>query len=64
MENNEVPARKGTTRRVFLSASAAGAVAAPLVSLAGTASAATTGAAAAAAASHWSGTASTLTCGL
>ncbi len=48
MENNEVPARKGTTRRVFLSASAAGAVAAPLVSLAGTASAATTGAAAAA----------------
>ncbi len=49
MENNEVPARKGTTRRVFLSASAAGAVAAPLVSLAGTASAATTSAAAAAA---------------
>ena len=48
MENNEVPARKGTTRRVFLSASAAGAVAAPLVSLAGTASAATTSAAAAA----------------
>jgi hypothetical protein len=48
MENNEVPARKGTTRRVFLSASAAGAVAAPLVSLAGTAGAATTGAAAAA----------------
>jgi hypothetical protein len=48
MENNEVPARKGTTRRVFLSASAAGAVAAPLVSLAGMPSAATTGAAAAA----------------
>ena len=48
MENNEVPARKGTTRRVFLSASAAGAVAAPLVTLAGTASAATTSAAAAA----------------
>ena len=41
MENNEVPARKGTTRRVFLSASAAGAVAAPLVTLAGPASAAT-----------------------
>ncbi|MGH3399094.1 MAG: M20/M25/M40 family metallo-hydrolase [Streptosporangiaceae bacterium] len=48
MENNEVPARKGTTRRVFLSASAAGAVAAPLVTLAGTASAATTSATAAA----------------
>ncbi len=48
MENNEVPARKGTTRRVFLSASAAGAVAAPLVTLAGPASAATTSAAKAA----------------
>jgi hypothetical protein len=47
MENDEVPARKGTTRRVFLSASAAGAVAVPLVSLAGTASAATTSAPAA-----------------
>ena len=48
MENREVPARKGTTRRVFLSASAAGAVAAPLVTLAGPASAATTSAAQAA----------------
>ena len=48
MENNEVPARKGTTRRVFLSASAAGAVAAPLVTLASPAGAATTRSAAAA----------------
>mgnify|MGYP001354397033 CR=1 FL=1 len=48
MDNNEVPARKGTTRRVFLSASAAGAVAAPLVTLAGPASAATKSAAQAA----------------
>jgi Peptidase family M28 len=43
MENKDVPDRKGTTRRVFLGASAASAVALPVVSLAGPASAATTG---------------------
>jgi hypothetical protein len=41
MENKEVQDRKGTTRRVFLGASAASAVAVPIVSLAGPASAAT-----------------------
>jgi Peptidase family M28 len=47
MENNDVQDRKGTSRRAFLSASAAvgaaGAVAAPVISWAGPASAATTG---------------------
>jgi hypothetical protein len=43
MENKDVPDRKGTTRRVFLGASAASAVALPIVSLAGPASAATAG---------------------
>src|SRR5258707_3426485 len=42
MENNDVQDRKGTSRRAFLSASAVGAVAAPLVSRAASASAATT----------------------
>jgi hypothetical protein len=43
MENKDVQARKGTSRRVFLSASAVTAVAAPIVSVAAPASAATTG---------------------
>jgi hypothetical protein len=43
MENDDVQDRKGTSRRVFLSASAATAVAAPIVSLAAPASAATAG---------------------
>ncbi len=46
MENNDVPARKSPSRRLFLSASAATAVAAPLVTQAATAHAATTSAAA------------------
>ncbi|HEU5416507.1 MAG TPA: M20/M25/M40 family metallo-hydrolase [Streptosporangiaceae bacterium] len=43
MEDKDVPDRKGTTRRAFLGASAASAVAVPVVSLAGPASAATSG---------------------
>jgi hypothetical protein len=43
MENKDVQDRKGTSRRVFLGASAAGAIAAPIVSLAAPASAATAG---------------------
>jgi hypothetical protein len=43
MENKDVQARKGTSRRAFLSASAVTAVAAPIVSVAAPASAATTG---------------------
>jgi hypothetical protein len=43
MENKDVQDRKGTSRRVFLGASAVGAVAAPIVSLAAPASAATAG---------------------
>jgi hypothetical protein len=43
MENKDVQDRKGTSRRVFLGASAVGAVAAPIVSLAAPASAATSG---------------------
>jgi hypothetical protein len=43
MENNDVHDRKGTSRRVFLSASAVTAVAAPLISHAAPASAATAG---------------------
>jgi hypothetical protein len=43
MENKDVRDRKGTSRRVFLGASAVGAVAAPIVSLAAPASAATAG---------------------
>src|SRR5215467_13486074 len=42
MENNDVPARTGTSRRAFLSASAVTAVAAPLISQAAPAQAATT----------------------
>jgi hypothetical protein len=42
MENKRVSGRNGTSRRAFLSASAVTAVAAPIVSAAGTASAATT----------------------
>jgi hypothetical protein len=45
MENNDVPARKSPSRRLFLSASAATAVTAPLVAQAATAHAATTSAA-------------------
>ena len=45
MENKDVQARKGTSRRAFLSASAAAAVAAPIVSGATAAKAATGGAA-------------------
>ncbi len=40
MENNDVPRRRGSTRRAFLSASAVTAVAAPIVSQATTANAA------------------------
>jgi hypothetical protein len=40
MENNDVPRRRGTTRRTFLSASAVTAVAAPIISQAATAHAA------------------------
>jgi Peptidase family M28 len=47
MENNDVPARRSPSRRLFLSASAATAVTAPLVAQAATAHAATTSAAAA-----------------
>jgi hypothetical protein len=43
MENHDVHDRKGATRRAFLSASAAGAVAVPLIGRAGTASAAVVG---------------------
>jgi hypothetical protein len=43
MEDKDVQDRKGTSRRVFLGASAVGAVAAPIVSLAAPASAATAG---------------------
>jgi hypothetical protein len=46
MENNDVPARKSPSRRLFLSASAATAVAAPLATQVATAHAATTSAAA------------------
>jgi Peptidase family M28 len=46
MENKDVQAGKGTSRRAFLSASAVTAVAAPIVSVAAPASAATTGTAA------------------
>src|SRR3984957_18179807 len=45
MENNDVPARKSPSRRLFLSASAATAVTAPLVAQVATAHAATTSAA-------------------
>jgi Peptidase family M28 len=43
MEKKDVQDRSGTTRRAFLGATAAGAVAAPIVALAGPASAATAG---------------------
>jgi hypothetical protein len=43
MENKDVQDRKGTSRRTFLSASAVGAVAAPIISYAAPASAATAG---------------------
>jgi hypothetical protein len=51
VENKNVPGRKGASRRAFLSASAATAVAAPIVSLAASASAAPAGAASASTAS-------------
>ena len=47
MENNDVPARKSPSRRLFLSASAATAVTVPLIAQAATAHAATTSAASA-----------------